>query len=196
MRGLDETDREILDCLLADGRTPYSEIGDAVGLSGPAVSDRVDRLEELGVIQRFTIDVDRSMLDAGLTALLEISPRPSAIEAVADDLAAAGPVDHRFRAADGTLFVVATLDKPDAWAFLEAHTDRSAIETVEMHVLSAADSAVSLETAELDIACVECGNSVTSEGERRRIDDRVYHFCCENCEAAFLDRYERLEEGV
>ncbi|MFB6083699.1 MAG: Lrp/AsnC family transcriptional regulator, partial [Halorientalis sp.] len=47
MRGLDETDREILDILLSDGRRPYSDIAEAVDLSPPAVSDRIDRLQEL-----------------------------------------------------------------------------------------------------------------------------------------------------
>jgi DNA-binding Lrp family transcriptional regulator len=58
MRDLDETDLEILSLLAEDARRPFSEIGERVGLSGPAVSDRVTRLEETGVIQGFTVDVD------------------------------------------------------------------------------------------------------------------------------------------
>ena len=41
MRGLDDTDREILRLLLENGRKPYREIASAVDLSAPAVSDRV-----------------------------------------------------------------------------------------------------------------------------------------------------------
>jgi len=44
MRDLDDTDLEILSLLAEDARRPFSEIGERVGLSGPAVSDRVTRL--------------------------------------------------------------------------------------------------------------------------------------------------------
>ena len=44
MRELDETDVQILSLLAEDARRPYSDIGETVGLSGPAVSDRVTRL--------------------------------------------------------------------------------------------------------------------------------------------------------
>jgi DNA-binding Lrp family transcriptional regulator len=47
MRDLDETDLEILQLLLSDARRPYSDIAETVGLSAPAVSDRVSRLREI-----------------------------------------------------------------------------------------------------------------------------------------------------
>ena len=50
MRDLDETDLEILQLLLSNARRPYSDIADVVGLSPPAVSDRVSRLQETGRI--------------------------------------------------------------------------------------------------------------------------------------------------
>lgn len=59
-RNLDEIDLEIVRLLADDARRPFNDIADRVGLSPPAVSDRVDRLREQGVIQRFTIDIDRS----------------------------------------------------------------------------------------------------------------------------------------
>ncbi|MFW6436446.1 MAG: AsnC family transcriptional regulator [Halococcoides sp.] len=194
MRGLDETDRAILDLLLEDGRRAYSEIAEAVDLSGPAVSDRIDRLQNLGVIQRFTIDVDRSLLDAGLPVMLRVTPAATAIETVASDLRDVPAIDHRYRTGDGDLVLVAHLDELDAWAFLDAHTDRSAIDAVDLSPLTDVESSVTIENADLDVSCVECGNRVTSEGERQRIDGQVYHFCCPNCESAFVERYDRLRQ--
>jgi len=43
---------------------------------------------------------------------------------------------------------------------------------------------------------VECGNGVTDEGETRTLDGDRYHFCCESCEARFVDRYEQFEEAA
>ncbi|MDX1745754.1 MAG: Lrp/AsnC family transcriptional regulator, partial [Halobacteriales archaeon] len=76
MRDLDETDLEILQLLLSNARRPYSDIADAVGLSAPAVSDRVAKLQETGIIQRFTLDIDRSQLRKGIPVLVSLEVGP------------------------------------------------------------------------------------------------------------------------
>ena len=48
---LDPTSRHILRLLADDGRASYQAIADAVGLSRPAVMERVKRMEEAGLIQ-------------------------------------------------------------------------------------------------------------------------------------------------
>ncbi|MCL7417119.1 MAG: Lrp/AsnC family transcriptional regulator [Halalkalicoccus sp.] len=52
---MDELDREILDVLRRDARIPYTEIADSVGTSEGTVRNRVDRMLETGVIERFTV---------------------------------------------------------------------------------------------------------------------------------------------
>src|SRR6056297_548491 len=101
MTEFDEIDLEILQLLVADARRPYSEIADHVGLSPPAVSDRVERLVDAGVIKRFTLDVDRSDLVDGVRVVCEICPDPGATDAVRDGLVALDDVEHVFVTADG-----------------------------------------------------------------------------------------------
>lgn len=55
---IDRIDQQILACLVADGRASYSEIGNRVSLSAPAVKRRVDRLRASGIIRGFTAVVD------------------------------------------------------------------------------------------------------------------------------------------
>jgi DNA-binding Lrp family transcriptional regulator len=52
---MDGLDREILAILRRDSRTPYTEIADRVGTSEGTVRNRVERLVEDGVIERFTV---------------------------------------------------------------------------------------------------------------------------------------------
>ena len=87
MRDIDDTDRELIRLLLADARRPYSELAEEVGLSPPAVSDRVDRLRELGVIERFTLDLDRSRLQAGTRLLVTLEVEPGGTGTVREELA-------------------------------------------------------------------------------------------------------------
>jgi DNA-binding Lrp family transcriptional regulator len=52
---MDGLDREILAILRRDSRTPYTEIADRVSTSEGTVRNRVERLVEGGVIERFTV---------------------------------------------------------------------------------------------------------------------------------------------
>ena len=52
---MDDLDRRILSILRRDARTPYTEIADRVGTSEGTVRNRVDRMTDEGVIERFTV---------------------------------------------------------------------------------------------------------------------------------------------
>jgi len=52
---MDDVDRQILDILRRDARTPYTEIADEIGTSEGTVRNRVESLIEDGVIERFTV---------------------------------------------------------------------------------------------------------------------------------------------
>ncbi|WP_254535398.1 Lrp/AsnC family transcriptional regulator [Halomarina litorea] len=52
---MDSLDRDILDILRRDARTPYTEIAEQVGTSEGTVRNRVDRLVSEDVIERFTV---------------------------------------------------------------------------------------------------------------------------------------------
>jgi Lrp/AsnC family transcriptional regulator, leucine-responsive regulatory protein len=67
---LDELDRRIVDLLLRDGRTPAAQIAEQIGLSRPAVADRLDKLERQGVIRGTTAVVDPVALGRGVTAFV------------------------------------------------------------------------------------------------------------------------------
>ncbi|ELY82780.1 Lrp/AsnC family transcriptional regulator [Natrinema pallidum] len=66
---MDDLDRQILDILRRDSRTPYTEIADEVGTSEGTVRNRVERMLDDDVIERFTI----STRTGNVQAMLEIS---------------------------------------------------------------------------------------------------------------------------
>ena len=196
MRGLDDTDREILTLLLEDGRRPYSDIADQVDLSPPAVSDRVERLEELGLIRGFTVDVDRSMLQEGVPVLVDIDVVPGNAADVRSALAGAEPIEHVFATADERVVATAVAPEADVQSLLETTVDVSTIDAYEVDLLANRSWTPSVATAELAPACAECGNTVTSEGESARLDGTLYQFCCSSCKSRFVDQYESLREGT
>jgi len=69
---LDPTSRRILQLLVADGRASYQAIADEVGLSRPAIMERVRRMEEAGYIQGYTARLDRAKLGYPVTAFVAV----------------------------------------------------------------------------------------------------------------------------
>jgi len=67
---LDDLDLHIVDILLRDGRLPASQIAEMVGLSRPAIVERIDKLERSGVIRGTTIIVDPAALGRTVTAFV------------------------------------------------------------------------------------------------------------------------------
>ncbi|MFC6864603.1 AsnC family transcriptional regulator [Halomicroarcula sp. GCM10025817] len=198
MRELDETDLEILQLLLSNARRPFSDIAEVVGLSAPAVSDRVDRLEDVGVIQRFTLDVDRSQLRSGIPVLVtvEVAPETQSVASVRETLLNSGAVDHVFTTAEGDLVVFARVPDNDIAGWLSDTVAEDAVADIEVTLLAGAHWSPDLGGTEFALTCAQCGNTVDSEGSARRFDGDLYQFCCPSCEARFEDQYERLKQGV
>lgn len=69
---LDQTDRMLLALLKEDTKRKYSELGEAVHLSPPAVHERVKKLERTGVIRKYTIDIAPEALGLTLQAFVRI----------------------------------------------------------------------------------------------------------------------------
>lgn len=196
MRELDDTDMEILSLLAEDARRPFSEIGSVVGLSGPAVSDRVERLEESGVITQFTINVDRSQLRAGVPVLVEIDLPPESVERARDQLGNADGVEHLFLTADSDLLLYARLESRSVRQWVTNTLSDVPITDYSVTLVDDVEWTPSIEGMEFALTCVECHNTVDSEGETARIDGEIYHFCCQSCRSRFKERYDRLEDGV
>jgi Lrp/AsnC family leucine-responsive transcriptional regulator len=71
---VEDTDRQILTLLAADGRMSYTDLGKATGLSTSAVHQRVKRLESRGLIKGYGATVDHDQIGLPLTAFISIRP--------------------------------------------------------------------------------------------------------------------------
>ncbi len=69
---LDPTDVAIIETLQAKGRIGMSELGRRIGLSQPATSERVKRLEERGILAGYGARIDAAALGLGLMAVIRL----------------------------------------------------------------------------------------------------------------------------
>ena len=81
---IDDTDRRIVSQVQAEGRLTMAELGRRVGLSAPAVTERLQRLEARGVIRGYHAEVDPRALGMSLSVVVRIRPAPGQLRNVAD----------------------------------------------------------------------------------------------------------------
>ena len=81
---LDGTNIRLLEELQTNARVSNAELGRRVGLSAPAVADRLARLEESGAIVAYGAELDPRALGYSLSVVLRIRPAPRELGKVAE----------------------------------------------------------------------------------------------------------------
>ena len=80
----DPTDVQILRQLVEDPRLGISELARRVGMSAPAVRERVQRLEDTGVIAGYRLALDPKALGYTVMVFIRIRPNPGQLHIIAD----------------------------------------------------------------------------------------------------------------
>ncbi|MEM1737244.1 MAG: Lrp/AsnC family transcriptional regulator [Nitrososphaerota archaeon] len=80
------SDQELLKMLMENARMSYVEIARALNVSEAAVRKRVKRLENLGIISRYTIEVDPRKLGYEVVAIIGLDVDPEHLLSVMDEL--------------------------------------------------------------------------------------------------------------
>ena len=70
---IDDIDRKVLRELQEDARVSYAELGRRVGLTTPAVIERVRKLEDAGVITGYRAEIDPAKVGLPITAFVRMS---------------------------------------------------------------------------------------------------------------------------
>ncbi|HEV2778673.1 MAG TPA: Lrp/AsnC family transcriptional regulator [Actinophytocola sp.] len=96
-RILDAVNLRLLTELHANPRMAMSELARRVGMSAPAVTERVQRLERLGVITGFRMEVDPAALGMPVTALVRVRPGPGQLPKIAEAARSTPQVVECFR---------------------------------------------------------------------------------------------------
>jgi Lrp/AsnC family transcriptional regulator, leucine-responsive regulatory protein len=81
---LDALNLRLIGELQADARLSLAELGRRVGLSAPAVTDRLQRLRDAGVIVGYRTEVDPRALGFALSVVLRVRPAPRQLAKVAE----------------------------------------------------------------------------------------------------------------
>lgn len=133
MKNLDEKDKKIIEMLFENSRRPYHEIADKVGLSESTVRKRVIKLQEGGIIEKFTIKICRED-ERCIYAFLTLIPKnESEIKDLLRETVILPQCEEVYKL-DGRCGILIKVNVPDTNeldAILEMFRSRTDIESVE-----------------------------------------------------------------
>jgi len=84
---MDEVDKKILKVLEDHGRMSYAELGRRLDLTRVSIRERIVKLQEKGVIEKFTVVINPEKVNKKLSAFFEIDVEPNHLDEVANELA-------------------------------------------------------------------------------------------------------------
>lgn len=72
-QNIDDTDRQILEILMKNARISMTELGKRVHMTSQAIKNRLERLNELGVVQRYTVNVNCPVYGFKIHAIIRLN---------------------------------------------------------------------------------------------------------------------------
>lgn len=194
-RELDQIDVKLVKLLAENARRPFSDLADHVGLSPPAVADRIERLQEQGIIRRFTIDIDRLKLQHRTPVLVEFKTHPSHSDTVYEEVCALPGIEHVFKLYDGKIIAHGNAPDSNPKEWLHGGIDMDRIVDLDIGMLDQYEWTLTLDEAEFSLPCPVCGSSVEGDGVTAEIGDRTLSFCCTSCEEKYIKQYENYQSN-
>ena len=94
---LDFVNLQLLELLEEDGRMGIAELGRRVGMSAPAVAERVQRLERAGIIAGFRAEIDPRAVGFPVAAVVRIRPAPGQLQRIPEIARATPEVAECYR---------------------------------------------------------------------------------------------------
>lgn len=161
--GIDDLDRKLIWQLRLDGRQSLANLGQAIGLSGDSVKDRLDRLTRLGIV-KVTCSVDPKVL--GYTSITLVGVRVTGpAERIAEELAAVPEFD----------FVACTAGEFDILVEVVCRSEQQLLEVVDSRLRSRPDVSAVVSFTYLDVLKFQPGSSglfrADSPGKPLELDD-------------------------
>ena len=103
---LDGVNRHLLEELSLDARLSTADLARRVGMSAPAVRERLTRLEETGVIRGYRLDVDPAALGLPVAAWVRIRPGPGQLSRIAELASSTPQVSQCYRISGEDCFLL------------------------------------------------------------------------------------------
>ncbi|PKI06507.1 Lrp/AsnC family transcriptional regulator [Staphylococcus xylosus] len=102
---MDLTDRKVLEILKEDSKVSLNYIGNEVNLSTPSVRERINKLRDIGVINKYTIEIDYKTLGYDIEVIIDIVIKNNLYKDFKLYIAEQGNVEFCYRISGESCFI-------------------------------------------------------------------------------------------
>lgn len=182
---LDDIDLKLIYLLMDNSRLSISELAERLGVSRPTVKSRLDRLEQEGIIQRYTVKLNPELQRAhNVVALIIKTDEPEKLREFEEIVEINRFTSRKY------LIKVAVEDMEGL---------RNVIEGANFEVLEIMPILESIEKeyppkVKVPFKCDYCGKEIVDEPIVYKYHNRVYFFCCPTCLREFKRTRGNIEK--
>ncbi len=197
---MDATDLKLLYLLKNDARMSFTNLGKELSLSVPAVTYRMNKLLDGGVIRNFTINIDDEKLTPNYTSFLIEARVGNHHIALTDALRETMYIDSIIKIASHQNFLAITRNITSEnlntlIAILESHhIDNYEVKPIISKNYVDYDTDLVAENVS-SIYCPLCQKNFDGKGIITSIGAQIMGFCCESCKNEFLESYTKISEN-
>lgn len=188
---LDEIDLEILEHLLKDARTTLSIIAERVQVSVPTISSRLDKLQELNIITRLTIDLNMDLLSEHPSYFILVQTEPQAVETCIEMFSKYPIIREINELLHSSQLLIQTsfISLSDFYQLMQKLRQISGVKTIEGWPISQSHKvnplSIPKKEIKVRISCEYCGKTIGQDYRTVVQNDKNHFLCCNTCVIAF-----------
>lgn len=197
---LDETEIKILRELQKDASISNRGLAKKVESSTPTISSKIEKLEDMGIIQGYKLHLDYDRL--GLTKyVLIVDTAPDKLEKVSKEISDID-LTYSIEELDGISLKVEifTRDVKHFDSYLEDLRKKDGINKLDvMRVSEFIDERQEIpifENADLNIDCYYCNKQIKGEPVKLKMDNKDHYLCCSSCADLYEEKYQKLKSEI
>ncbi len=198
MHPIDKKDLIILDELLKDGRTSYSDLAKKLKLSVPAVISRIEKLKTTGIIKKFTLKIDYKKISDGTPNIILVKCPKKSAESLIEQFRGDPAIKKIFQVTGSYELVLIThfLVEKEKSIFVKRVQKAEQIDDFE--ILDIQDeympdySLVQVgHSNSIKLICDYCKREFSGDIFSKVIGPRKRYFCCNTCLSQFEVKFAK-----
>ncbi len=190
---LDEKDIVILQSLAKDSRTKLSTLAELLNTSIPTIRSRIDKLEDLGIIQQFSLILSYELLSEHPCYFIILKTIPKSVTDIINSLLENDKIleAHELVGQFQIIIKTAPLSMQDFQILMKNLREREGVLEINPMPLS---TTFKQETAllpsqdiQVKLRCEYCGKQIEKDYQTLNLNEVTHFFCCKSC----LSNYQK-----
>jgi len=197
---LDETEIKILRELQKDASISNRRLAKKVEVSTPTISSKIEKLEDMGIIQGYKLHLDYDKL--GLTKyVLMVDTVPDKLEKVSKEISDMD-LTYSIEELDGISLKVEVFsrDVKHFDSYLEDVRQKDGINKIDVkrvsNFIDERQEIPIFENAELNIDCYYCDKPIKGDPVKLKMDNKDHYLCCSSCADLYEKKYQKLKSEI